>query len=69
MDNLYFKHLNQADNAALKETRAASAKTAEWILEHLVDIKFNPKAPTVFDIWSRSGTLKQLPVKPVIKEE
>lgn len=31
---------------------------ADWILEHLVDVKLNPRAPMILEIWSKTGKLK-----------
>ena len=31
---------------------------ADWILNHLVDVHLNPRAPMILEIWSKSGKLK-----------
>ena len=35
-----------------------TAGTADWILEHMVSKNFNPRAPMILEIWSKSGNLR-----------
>jgi len=35
-----------------------TADTADWILEHMVSKNFNPRAPMILEIWSKSGNLR-----------
>ena len=57
MDKLYYKYAEQAENAALAEDRKYGKETSEWIMEHFSDVHLTPRAPTVFELWSR-GDLK-----------
>jgi hypothetical protein len=35
-----------------------TADTADWIIEHMVSKNFNPRAPMILEIWSKSGNLR-----------
>ena len=48
MEDVYFSIAEDPDQQEL----------ADWILEHLVDVRLNPRAPKILEIWSKTGKLK-----------
>jgi len=48
MEDVYYRVAEDPDQQEL----------ADWILEYLVDVHLNPRAPMILEIWSKTGKLK-----------
>ncbi len=58
MVDLWEHYEEQAENAALSADREFGRETADWIAEHLTEVRVNPRAPKIIEIWSKGGNLK-----------